>query len=44
MIIARFVGERSQRDVASELNVSQMYISRVERRVLSRMRESYEAQ
>ena len=44
VIIARFVGERSQRDVASELNVSQMYISRVERRVLSRMRESYEAQ
>lgn len=44
VIIARFVGERSQRDVASELNVSQMYISRLERRVLGRMREAYEAQ
>ncbi|MGI6182857.1 MAG: sigma-70 family RNA polymerase sigma factor [Candidatus Fimadaptatus sp.] len=43
VIIARFVGERSQRDVASELNVSQMYISRLERRVLSRLRQAYEA-
>ena len=43
VIIARFVGERSQRDVANELNVSQMYISRLERRVLSRLRQAYEA-
>lgn len=44
VIIARFVGERSQRDIAQELGVSQMYVSRLERRVLSRMREAYDAQ
>lgn len=43
VIIARFVGECSQRDIANEMNVSQMYISRLERRVLSRLREAYEA-
>ena len=44
VIIARFVGERSQRDIAQELGVSQMYVSRLERRVLSRLREAYDAQ
>ena len=38
VIIARFVSERSQRDVAKEMNVSQMYISRLDRRVLERLR------
>lgn len=41
VIIARFVKERSQREVASELGVSQMYISRRERRVLERLRAAY---
>ena len=41
VIIARFVSERSQRDVAKEMNVSQMYISRLERRVLERLRAAY---
>ena len=44
VIIARFVGEHSQRDIAQELGVSQMYVSRLERRVLSRLREAYDAQ
>lgn len=44
VIIARFVGERSQRDIAQELGVSQMYVSRLERRVLSKLREAYDAQ
>jgi RNA polymerase sigma-B factor len=42
VIIARFVCERSQRDVANEFGVSQMYISRLERRVLERLRAAYE--
>ena len=41
VIIARFVSEGSQRDVAKEMNVSQMYISRLERRVLERLRAAY---
>ena len=43
VIMARFVEERSQRDVAQELGVSQMYISRLERRVLDRLRKAYQA-
>ncbi len=37
---ARYRQQKSQREVAEALNVSQMYVSRLERRVLQRLRES----
>ncbi len=36
----RFFEERTQRDIAGEMGVSQMYVSRVERKMLSRFREA----
>jgi len=38
VIYERFYNERSQRDIAEEMGVSQMYISRMERRLLERFR------
>lgn len=35
----RYFDERTQRDIANEMGVSQMYVSRVERKMLSRFRE-----
>lgn len=37
---ARYFEERSQRDIAQEMGVSQMYVSRVERKMLARFREA----
>ena len=37
---ARYFAERSQRDIAQEMGVSQMYVSRVERKMLARFREA----
>lgn len=39
VLIWRFVQERRQTEIAQMLNVSQAYISRLERRILKRMRE-----
>lgn len=39
----RFVNERSQRDIANDLQVSQMYVSRVERRALDTFRKIWSA-
>ena len=39
VILARFVENKSQRAIAQDMGVSQMYISRLERRVLARLRE-----
>ena len=36
----RYVEERTQRDIAREMGVSQMYVSRVVRRMLARFREA----
>lgn len=36
----RYFEERTQRDIANEMGVSQMYVSRVERKMLSRFREA----
>ena len=38
----RFFDGRSQREVASEMNVSQMYVSRAERRIVERFRKAME--
>lgn len=40
----RFVYENSQREVALKLGVSQMYVSRVERKILEKLRNIYENQ
>lgn len=40
----RYVYEKSQREVAVELGVSQMYVSRVERKILEKLRNIYENQ
>lgn len=40
----RYVYEKSQREVALELGVSQMYVSRVERKILEKLRNIYENQ
>ena len=37
---ARYFEERSQRDIAQDMGVSQMYVSRVERKMLARFREA----
>ena len=39
VIIARFYEGLSQRDVAAQLNISQMTVSRIERQALDRLRE-----
>ena len=39
VLIERYVNHKSQRSVAEDLGVSQMYISRLERRVLTKLRE-----
>ena len=41
VIHERFYNERSQRDIAEELGVSQMFISRMERKLLERFRAYY---
>jgi len=41
VIYERFFNERSQRDIAEEIGVSQMYISRLERRVLQRLKRIF---
>ncbi|MGI6188443.1 MAG: sigma-70 family RNA polymerase sigma factor [Caldicoprobacteraceae bacterium] len=41
VIYERFFNERSQRDIAEEIGVSQMYISRLERRVLQRLKQIF---
>ena len=38
VLYERFYNERSQREIAEEIGVSQMYISRMERRLLERFR------
>lgn len=40
----RYVYENSQREVALKLGVSQMYVSRVERKILEKLRNIYENQ
>ena len=42
VIQQRYVGDKSQREVAASLGVSQMYISRIERRILMKFRNFYE--
>ena len=39
VIIARFFEGLSQRDVANQLNISQMTVSRIERQALESLRE-----
>jgi len=41
VIHERFYNERSQRDIAEEMGVSQMFISRMERKLLERFRAYY---
>ncbi|MDD3920867.1 MAG: sigma-70 family RNA polymerase sigma factor [Eubacteriales bacterium] len=38
VLIARFVHDKSQRDIAESMGVSQMYISRMERRILAMLK------
>ena len=38
VLYERFYNERSQKEIAEEIGVSQMYISRMERRLLERFR------
>ena len=42
VIEERYIGDKSQREVAAGLGVSQMYISRIERRILDKFRNYYE--
>lgn len=42
VIRQRYMGDKSQREVAAALGVSQMYVSRIERRILSKFRNFYE--
>jgi len=42
LIEQRYVHEKSQREVAATLGVSQMYVSRVERKILGKFRTLYE--
>ncbi len=42
MLISRYVHRKSQRTIAEEMGTSQMYVSRLERRVLSKLRERWE--
>ena len=42
VIEERYMGDKSQREVAAGLGVSQMYISRIERRILDKFRNYYE--
>jgi RNA polymerase sigma-B factor len=44
LIKYRYVYEKSQREVAAKLGVSQMYVSRVERKILEKLRNLYENQ
>jgi RNA polymerase sigma-B factor len=39
VLIERFVNRKSQRSIAESMGVSQMYVSRLERRVLTKLRE-----
>lgn len=39
VLIERFVNRKSQRSIAETMGVSQMYVSRLERRVLTKLRE-----
>ncbi len=43
ILYMRYEQERTQRDIAEELGVSQMFISRLERKMLSRFREALSA-
>ena len=40
ILYMRYFEERTQRDIAREMGVSQMYVSRVERKMLARFREA----
>lgn len=42
VIRQRYIGDKSQREVAACLGVSQMYVSRIERRILLKFRNFYE--
>ena len=42
VIEQRYAHDKSQREVASMLGVSQMYVSRIERRILDKFRNFYE--
>lgn len=42
VLINRYVHRKSQRTIAEEMNVSQMYVSRLERRVLTKLRERWD--
>lgn len=42
VIRERYVGDKSQREVAAALGVSQMYVSRIERKILLKFRNFYE--
>jgi RNA polymerase sigma-B factor len=42
VIEERYIDDRSQREVAAGLGVSQMYVSRIERKILNKFRNYYE--
>ncbi len=44
VLIERYVHHKSQRSIAEDLGVSQMYVSRLERRVLTKLREKLVAE
>jgi RNA polymerase sigma-B factor len=41
MLTLRFFGERTQREIAEELNISQMHVSRLLTRTLTRLRDYF---
>jgi RNA polymerase sigma-B factor len=42
VIQERYMADKSQREVAASLGVSQMYVSRIERKILDKFRNYYE--
>lgn len=41
MLVDRYVHRKSQRTIAEDMGVSQMYVSRMERRILSKLRDKW---
>jgi RNA polymerase sigma-B factor len=41
MLTLRFFGERTQREIAEELDISQMHVSRLLTRTLTRLRDYF---
>ena len=42
IIIGRFFKQKTQMKIAEELNISQMTVSRIEKKVLSKIKKEYE--